>query len=295
MVDTDLLRSFVAVADAGSITQAAARLHLSQPALSRRLQQLEAELGVTLLVRGRHGVELTVLGEDVLVETRAIVDRYDRLMRDITDQLRLEAGAVRVGGGATAVSYLLPDAIATFQARHPGVRFQVREAGSREIADAVGDGALELGLVTLPVRVPGLTTRALLIDEIVLVARADSPLAARGSVRAADLRDVPLVAFETASAIRDLVDQALARAGVDVDVVMELRSVPSMLRMVATTGCLAFVSRVSVASEPSLRIVPVRGLRIIRHLAIASRATIPLSTAAAAFADHLEAQMSGEA
>jgi DNA-binding transcriptional LysR family regulator len=293
MMDIDLLRSFEAVADAGSVTEAAARLHVSQSALSRRIQQLEHDLGSTLLVRGRHGAELTAIGVDVLAETRVMVERYDRLRREIGERLELARGVVRVGGGATAVSSLLPDAIAAFQAEHPAIRFHVREAGSREIAGAVADRSLELGVVTLPVREPSVATRPLLSDQIVLVARADHPLAERALVRALDLRDQPFVAFETASAVRDVIDRALERAGVEVDVAMELRSVPSMLRMVAATGYLAFVSRTSIGDQEGLSEIPVRGLRITRRLAVASRAGVPLSPAAEAFAESLVSRVRG--
>jgi DNA-binding transcriptional LysR family regulator len=283
-MDLVLLRSFVAVADAGTITDAAARIHVSQSALSRRLQQLEAELAAELIVRGRHGVELTVAGQQTLLDARAIVARFDRLRADIVDQQQLARGTVRVGGGATVTSFVLPDAIAEFQRRHPGIGFHVKEAGSFDIAAAVADGDLELGLVTLPVPARGLSVTDLLVDDIVLVARRDHALTNRKRVTAADLQGYPFVAFEPASAIRDVIDHALRAAGAEIDVVMELRSIPSMLRMVATTGCLAFVSRVSLATERDLRAIGVRGVTISRTIGLATRQNMPLSTAGAAFA-----------
>jgi DNA-binding transcriptional LysR family regulator len=286
-VDLVLLRSFIAVADAGTITDAAERIHVSQSALSRRLQQLEAELAADLVVRGRHGIELTVAGQQTLLDARAIVARFDRLRADIADQQRLGRGTVRVGGGATVTSFVLPDAIAEFQRRYPGIGFHVKEAGSLDIADAVAAGDLELGLVTLPVPARGLSVSELLVDEIVLVARHDHPLARRKRVTTAELHGHPFVAFEPASAIRDVIDHALRAAGAEIDVVMELRSIPSMLRMVATTGCLAFVSRVSLATERDLRTIDVRGVTVSRSIGLATRQNIPLSTAAAAFADLL--------
>src|SRR5579872_4828471 len=106
-MDLVLLRSLVAVADAGTITDAAAQMHVSQSALSRRLQQLEADLGAPLLVRGRHGVELTPAGRQAVDDGRVIVSRYDRVRRSIREQQNLEGGTVRVGGGATVTSFLL--------------------------------------------------------------------------------------------------------------------------------------------------------------------------------------------
>src|ERR1700722_12859101 len=100
-MDLVLLRSFIAVAEAGSITDAARHMHVSQSALSRRLQQLEADLRGQLLVRGRHGIELTELGRQVLAEGRGIVARYDLVRTSIAEQQNLQRDIVRVGGGAT--------------------------------------------------------------------------------------------------------------------------------------------------------------------------------------------------
>ncbi len=282
-----LLRSLVTVADAGSITDAAAQLHVSQSALSRRLQQLEADLGTQLLVRTRHGVELTDLGRQVLDEGRGIVARYDRVRRTIAEQQNLEHGVVRIGGGATVTSFLLPVTIAKFQARHPGIRFYVKEAGSRDIAASVRAGDLDLGVVTLPIMDRDLDMKRLGSDEIVPVVRSGHPLASRSGLHAGDLDGRPLVAFEAGSAIRQHVDAALHAASVHVDVVMELRSIPTMLRMVAVTDNLAFVSRVSVVTQPGIRVLEVRGLSIARSLAVATRKDMPLSTPAEAFRSEL--------
>jgi DNA-binding transcriptional LysR family regulator len=282
-MDLILLQSLLAVADSGTITDAAERIHVSQSALSRRLQQLEAELGAELLVRGRHGVELTDLGRQTVERGRGIVARYDELRANIAEHLGLQRGTVRVGGGATVTSFLLPPAIAEFQTEHPGIRFFVKEGGSRQIALDVSAGDLELGVVTLPVPSRDLDISQLFIDEITLVARSDHALANRPVV-VKDLEGQPFVGFESGSAIRQLIDGALLAAGVQVEVVMELRSIPSMLRMVATTGHLAFVSRVSLAAEPEVRAVPVEGLTISRTLGLATRHGIPLSAPNEVFA-----------
>jgi DNA-binding transcriptional LysR family regulator len=281
-MDLVLLRSLLAVADAGTITDAAESIHVSQSALSRRLQQLEADLGATLIARGRHGIELTDVGRLAVEQGRNIVDRYDQLRRNIVDTLGLQRGEVRVGGGATVTSFLLPAAIAEFQSRHPGILFHVKEAGSHEIAVDVSAGSLDLGVVTLPVSVPDLDVTELIRDQIVLVARSDHPLAEkRASIR--DLDGETLVGFEQGTAIRHIIDRSLVAAGVRVDVVMELRSIPSILKMVATTGSLAFVSRLSLAGESGIVPVPIRGLSISRTLGLASRQGAPLPAAAQGF------------
>ncbi len=287
-MDLTLLKSFLAVADAGAVTEAAERIGITQPALSRRLQQLEEHLGVELLVRGRNGALLTEMGRLVQGEAQHIVSRYERMHEMVTTHQRLEGGTVRIGGGATAVSFILPEAIAEFQASHPQVRFQMREAGSSEIADDVVAGQLELGVVTLPVRDRELNITPLTNDRVVLVARHDHPLAGRRRVRIMDLSDQAFVAFEAGSALRQIIDGKLRDAGVEVNVVMELRSIPAILRMVLTTGNLAFVSRLGMERQKDIVEVPVQGLRIERRLAVIARRGVTLSPAAGAFSQRLQ-------
>jgi len=286
-MDLTLIRSFLAVAESGAITEAAEQIGITQPALSRRIQQLEQHLGVDLLTRGRKGAALTEIGRLVQSEAQAIVARYEHMREIVSDHQRLAAGSVRIGGGATAVSFILPEAIAAFQATHPQVRFQMREAGSTEIAADVVAGHLELGVVTLPVRDRELHVTPLTTDRIVLVARRDHPLVQRRRVRIQDLADQAFVAFEAGSALRQIIDSKLRDAGVEVKVVMELRSIPAILRMVSTTGNLAFVSQLGMPQEGDVVSLPVQGLRIERRLAVIARRAATLSPAAAAFAQRL--------
>ena len=286
-MDLTLIRSFLAVAECGAITTAAERIGLTQPALSRRIQQLEEDLGVELLVRGRKGAVLTEIGRLVQSEAQGIVARYEQMREMVSSQQRLEGGTVRIGGGATAVSFILPEAIAAFQAAYPRVRFHMREAGSSEIADNVATGHLELGVVTLPVRDRELEVTPLTNDMIVLVARHDHPIAQRRRVRILDLADQAFVAFEAGSALRQIIDSKLRDAGVEVNVVMELRSIPAILRMVSTTGNLAFVSQLGIAQQSEIIALPIQGLRIERRLAVIARRGVTLSPAADAFTDRL--------
>ena len=289
-MDLIFMRSLVAVADAGTITGAALRLNVTQPALSRRISQLEEYLGATLLVRGRKGVTLTPIGAMVLPEARILAERYDNLRAEVAAHTRLEGGTVRIGGGATAVSFIVPGAIAAYQLDHPSVRFEVKEAGSREITENVIDGRLELGVVTRPVTVREVAERPLVADQIVLICAPDHPLAAVRNIDITQLNGLGLVGFEAGSAIRQLVDNALRGAGVEMNVVMELRSIPDIVRMVVTTGNLAFVSQMGVESKSGVRVLNVRGLNIRRELAVITRKGSVLSPAAASFAAQLLGQ-----
>jgi len=287
MMDLDLLRSLMAVGEHGAITEASRALGVSQPALSRRIQQLEEALGAPLLERSRRGVTLTEMGKLALREGRILLERFDRLRTDIGAHLRHEAGSVRIGGGATAVSFLLPPAIARFRRRHPGLLFQLKEASSLEIENDVAEERLELGVVTLPTANTELTVRPLRDDRIVLIAGREHPLAALRRPGVQSLHDQDLIGFEADSAIRRLIDGALREAGVAMHVVMELRSIAAILRMVALMQSLGFVSELGLRGARGIRVIPVRGLRIVRSLALIQKHGRPLSPAAQAFVELL--------
>ena len=281
------MRSLVAVAQHGAITEAARALGLTQPALSRRIQQLESELGAPLLERSRRGVVLTEMGRLVEQESRVLMERYARLKEQVSAHQRLDAGVVRLGGGATAIEFVVPPAIARFQAAHPGIRFRVKEAGSREVEEDVLDERLELGIVTLPARSSELNVRPMGDDRIVVVAAKHHPLARRRQVTAQSLAGQDYIGFEGGSAIRQIIDGTLRELGVEMNVVMELRSIPAMLRMVETTGSLAFVSELAVPRRGAVRVVPVRGLEVVRRLALIEKRGRALSPAAQQFAADL--------
>ena len=286
-MDLLLMRSLVAIADTGSITEAADRIGLTQPALSRRLQQLEEHFGAELLSRGRKGVQLTEIGRLVESEARILIARYDHLRDQVRAHQGLEGGTVRIGGGATAVSFLLPKAIASFQGSHPGVKFQLKEAGSNEVAEDVISGRLELGLVTMPVKNRDLIVWPLLTDRIVLVGPKTHPLARKQRISAGALGGISFVGFEADTAVRQIIDATLRDAGVTMNVVMELRYIPAILRMVATTGNLAFVSQLGVDSLEDVAEIEIEDFKIERELAVIARRDRSLSPAAQAFSNLL--------
>ena len=285
-VDLLLLESLLAVAEHKSVTGAARALAVTQPALTRRLQQLEQALGAPLLQRSKRGTALTEAGRLVAEEGRQLVARYARLREAVRAREELQAGIVRVGAGATAVSFVLPTTIAEFGRQYPGVRFEVREEGSRAVEEDVLAERLELGIVTLPTRTRELEVRPLRRDRVVLIAAPSHPLALKRRLEAEDLQGQGLVGFESESAIRRLIDEALREAGVAMKVQMELRSFAAILEMVRHTSMLAFVSQLGVEGrgrELGVRVLEVRGLAIHRRLAVIHKLGRPLSPAARAF------------
>ncbi len=282
------LRSFVAVAREGQMTRAAATLGLTQPAVSGQLARLEAELGTSLFHRTPKGMELTDAGRVFLEHVeRALVDISDGV-ESLSELQGLARGSLSVGGGATATTYLIPPVLSRFHERYPGVHLYVREAGSRAVMSAVLAGELDLGVVTVSGEPPPrLTVRPWMQDELVLIVPPGHRLEGRSTFAWSELHEEPLVLFEAGSAVRQRIDAAVADAGVEPHIVMELRSIESIQQMVAQGIGAAFVSRFALR-EPARALAPKTGVAALRReLAVVHRADRRLSRAARAFLEEM--------
>lgn len=281
------LRYFRTIARAGHMTRAARELGISQPALSAMLKKLEGEVGAPLFNRTGRGVELTEAGQVFLSHADDAIRRAEAGVRAVRQLAGLEAGSIRIGGGATATTYLLPPVVSRVRKRHPGLRFYVREAGSTAVAGAVLSGELDLGIVTLPIAQSSgkqdLLTLPLVEDELRLVLPPGHRLLGRRGFRWSDIAGEPVIAFEAGAAVRTLIDQASAAAGVALSVVMELRSIESIKQMVAAGIGVGFVSRFALSSKGAGEGLTCRDSRLSRKLAIIRRADRIPSPATAEF------------
>lgn len=271
------------------MTRAAAQLHLTQPAVSAQIARLEDKLGQKLFDRTASGMSLTAAGKLFRGYVQAALAQLED-GQNALDQLRgLQRGSLSVGGGATATTYLLPQLLGQFYARYPTIRIFVREQPSQSVVENVLEGQLDLGVVTLPLNLSTsgpqsaarLTVQAWMRDEMRLIVPPGHPLAAKAHFHWRELSGQPLVLFEAGSAVRGLLDHAMNQAGIDADIVMELRSIESIKQMVAQGIGSAFVSQFALGD-------PAQGLRcsqrpIIRELAVIYRNDRAQSPAARAF------------
>lgn len=278
------LRYLLAIAETGHMTRAAQALGVTQPTLSAMLKKLEGETGTELFHRSARGVVPTDAGRVFIRHAENAVRAADLAMLSVRELIGLESGRVRIGGGATATGELLPGVIGEMHQEHPALRFEVREAGSESVARSVLHGELDLGVVTLPVRVPGaneLFNVAEFRDELLLVVPPHHRLAGSTTFAWSDLAGEPLVSFERGSAVRKMIDDAADGAGVQLQVVVELRSVQSMLRMIESGVGVGFVSKFALGKGHGLSCAA-RG-ELERTLAIVRRRDRVPNHAAAAF------------
>lgn len=177
------LRYFVAVADAGSLSQAAAKLFVAQPPLSVQIRQLEDELGEALFVRHPKGVRLTAAGQSLLPEARFLIDRAARL-RDVVrhDEARAH---IALGFVPSASSTVLPELVRHLRRRHPALNLELREMISAEQVEALVAGHIDAGIARAATRHPRLAVACQMPDPFCL---ALPDKAARGLDATVDLR-----------------------------------------------------------------------------------------------------------
>ncbi|MES9509419.1 LysR family transcriptional regulator [Streptomyces sp. NPDC000609] len=194
-VDTRLLRYFVAVAEEGSLTRAAERLFVSQPALTKQIKQLETQLGVRLFTRSRAGMALTGPGRALEARVPALLAEWDGILRETRSTAGRAARVLRVGFMASAANEATPHIIAEFARRRPGWRVDMRQAAWSEPSAGLIDGDVDAALVRMPF--PGqdaLRTEVLFSEPRWVALPAGHPLAVREVIPFQELWDEPFVA-----------------------------------------------------------------------------------------------------
>jgi DNA-binding transcriptional LysR family regulator len=283
-LNLNALRLFAAVARAGSITRAAGLAHVSQPAISKAVRELERGLGVPLLERGARGVRLTEAGEILAGHARTLFGVAQTAEEELRALRGLERGLLRVGASSTIGTYALPPVLAEFTRRHPGIELRVSLGNTADVARRLAAYELDVALVEGPVTDERFVAEPWRQDELVLLAPRRHPLAGR-RVRWVEVEREVLLVREAGSGTGDVVSAALAALRLAPGRTLELGSTEAIKRAVAAGLGLGFVSRAAAADQlrlRSVRPVAVRGLRIVRWFTrLAIRGRRPGAAAAA--------------
>jgi DNA-binding transcriptional LysR family regulator len=205
------LRAFLAVLDLGSFNKAAQQLNLSQPALSRRIQSLEAALGVPLLERTTRHVAPTAVGREVEPLVRRLLDEFESSILSTTMVGSRQRGQVTLACIPTAAFYFLPRVIQAFQEQYPLIRFRILDESANEGLESVARGEAEFGINLVGASSDELVFTPLLDDPFVLACRHDHPFAKRERLTWRDLEDHPLIGVSRTSGNRLLLDAMLSK------------------------------------------------------------------------------------
>jgi len=242
----DLLLS---VARLGSVGRAAAAHHISQPAASARLRELERRLGLTLLHRSPRGSTLTATGALVADWARAAVDAADALATGVTALRATRESRLAVAASQTVAEYLLPAWLVALRTGHPGLTVTLRAANSADVAAAVLAGEVELGFVEGPDAPAGLHAETVATDRLAVVAGPGHPWAKRRrGVTPAELASTPLVSREAGSGTRRAFEEALAPLTAAAPL-LELSSTTAIKHAVAAGSGAAVLSSLAVTAE----------------------------------------------
>ena len=244
------LRAFVAIAETGTFTAAAERVHVTQAAISMQIRQLERETGARLFVRAPRRVILTEAGEKLLDRAQLILREHDAALEEMAALTGAEKGRLRIGSASAMVSGdPLPQILKEVKEAHPGVETSVVSGTSEELVQRIMAGELDAAFVSLPVDARGVQTELLSEDYLVAIASPRHRLGKQKVVSAYALASEKLILGERGGNTRRLIDQFFAHAGVTPKVAMELSRLAAIKRMVEEDMGVGIVPLQSVRDE----------------------------------------------
>jgi DNA-binding transcriptional LysR family regulator len=279
------IRSFVKIAELGSFHQAADQLHISQPALTRRIKKLEEGLGTALLDRTTRRVSLTSVGRDFLPKARRLLDDFEDSILNIKELAERQVGQVTLACIPTAAFYFLPSVIRLYNQQYPQIRIRLLDLSANEGLEAVLRGEADFGINMMSGQHPDIEFHALVKEPFVLACRRDHELASRKSVKWTELAGHQLIGVGRLSGNRMLLDNALAGLPWRLKWFYEVQHLSTSLGLVeAGLGISVMPSLAMPAGEhPTLVSVPLIEPVVDRTLGLVTRRGSSLSPAAEKF------------
>ncbi|WP_273828295.1 LysR family transcriptional regulator [Pseudomonas chlororaphis] len=247
------LQIFSLVAELRGFTSAASRLGISQSAVSHALKSLEQELGVELIRRHQSLVELTDIGQQLLLRARAILGLAATMEQEAADARGMKRGTLRIGSfGPTSSMKLLPAILQRYRAAHPGIEVHIDEGPDRQVLQWLEERRIDVGFVVLPQE--RFDCFALVEDQMVALIPSQHGLAAKDSVSLAELCDDPFILTEAGSA--ELVSRLFLAARLSPNIRYRSSQLLSTLETVARGDALTLVAQLSLpeANDPRYRV-----------------------------------------
>ncbi len=286
------LRAFIAVADLGSFSAAAQAIHLSQPALSRRVEKLEHALGLRLFERSTRKVELNAMGRSFLPRARHVLNELENSllgMSELSDRLR---GHVTVACVPSAVGAFVSRGLSKFHKKFPGIRIRLLDDSASDVLLAVARAEADFGISYLGTQEPDLEFDPLIEEDFVMACLANHPLAKKTSVTWAEMAQHECVMLAQGSGNRLLIDQALSTTRTPATPKAwscEVRHVPALLTLIESGIGIGAVPRFAVPHGLTTGVltVPLTSPTVARMIGIIKQRGRPLSPAAQAFRDML--------
>ncbi|CAM5780490.1 LysR family transcriptional regulator [Rhizobacter fulvus] len=292
-LSTRQLRAFLALAESRNFTRAAASSHLSQPAFSALIRQLEDDVGVRLFDRTTRHVALTAEGEAFERATRRILDEVDAAASGMRDRAARRIGKVSIALLPSLAADWLPDVLAGFRAAHPGIGLAVADVLSEPCIDRVRAGLADFALAATRAETPELRADLFCSDDFHLVCPRTHALAKRHNPRPKELAGEPFIHLARTSSVRQYLDAATHPHGfASVLEVDQLATVAGMVRAGLGISIVPALTLYQFRS-PELAIVPLSWPGLRRRIYLVRRRDRGLSVAAQAFCDWVLARRPG--
>jgi DNA-binding transcriptional LysR family regulator len=283
------LRAFLVVLDLGGFHKAAEALNLSQPALSRRIQSLEATIGAPLLERTTRRVAATSIGRSLEPLARRLIDELEESVEALTGVGHRRFAQVTLACVPTAAFYFLPRVIERFNQQFPHIRFRILDLSANEALESVARGEAEFGINLTGSSHPEIIFTPLVDDPFVLACRRDHPLSKRRRLTWKDLEGQAVIGVSRNSGNRIILDSALARAKVQLEFFYEVNHLTTSLGLVERGLGISVLPKLATPpnGHPTIVTKPLNDPEVKRTIGIIERRTARLSPAAQQFRDML--------
>ncbi len=246
------LQVFHTVAKVMSFTKAAETLHMTQPAVTFQVKQLEDFFNTRLFDRTHNKITLTDAGKVVYDYADQILEHYEKMNSEVRELTGEVTGTLVVGASTTIAEYMLPSLLGAFKKEFEDVNIRLQVGNTDAIVSMVENNMIDLGLVEAPVQNKNLEVDVCRIDEMQLICPPDHPLAKRDKVTVEDFRKFPYISREEGSGSRAVIDAYIREQGFsysDLKVEMELGSPEAVKMAVESEVGLAVVSRTTLSKE----------------------------------------------
>jgi DNA-binding transcriptional LysR family regulator len=269
-MDVRQLDMFRAVAEEGSFTRAAERLHVSQSAISRQVKLLEEELGGVLLHRGGKRVALTPPGELLLKTANRVHRDLQEVASQISDTHALHRGSLSLAGGMTVCMHILPRVLRKYRRLYKEVDLRVVSAATETILHLIRNHEVDLALLTLPIVAKDVEVVPVLKEEMVVVTARGHPLSRERTIDPSRLGRYPWILYEAESNTRKILEQFFREEEIQVDVAMETENVEIIKAMVAAGLGITLIPYAAIVKDVRhgrFAYARVRGRRLHRETA----------------------------
>lgn len=279
------LRAFLLVAQEGSMTRAAARMHLTISALSMLVRTLEEELGMRLFERTTRRIVLTEAGQQFMPTVRDVFLALDTGLQTLQESKRQRSERLSLATSPLLAASLVPAVIAQFRAQFPNVTVTLVDAPVDQVVAQVREGKADMGICTADLASKDLVSQVLYEDTLVLACSPDHPLAQRREALWADLTDQSLILLTPGSGLRRLTDQTLGKLTLQLQPAFEVANIQTAVGLVAAGLGVAVLPAYSVARVDGARVVavPLTEPVVTREIVALCTHARPFSTAAEAF------------